>query len=141
MALSDRIESAMRLAGVDQSELARRLRITPAAVNQWISGRTKPNAARLEQIVEVLRVPADAILSDAGDAPLLDDTEPLASAEGARLSDEAVQNAGEAAAITFWRMLSDDEQRAVLAYIRQLLRSRSTRRTTDHPALPKVNEP
>lgn len=45
-----RIVAAMAFARLSQADLARRLGVTPNAVNAWVSGRNKPDTENLEKI-------------------------------------------------------------------------------------------
>ena len=51
------LADAMAESGMDQSELARRLKISPSAVNQWLAGTTQPTRKRLALAAEILGKP------------------------------------------------------------------------------------
>lgn len=61
-AISDRIREARRAAKLTQDQLAERLGISSQAVQQWESGRAKPDLDRLPAVARVLNV-ADAWLA------------------------------------------------------------------------------
>jgi transcriptional regulator with XRE-family HTH domain len=56
--LKDRIQAARKSAGLSQSELARRLKVTPATVNQWEGGHTAPRDRLREQLASLLNEPS-----------------------------------------------------------------------------------
>lgn len=51
-----RLRTAMERAGINQSELARRLGIRPQSVQGWVSGESEPRRHRIDQIARVLEV-------------------------------------------------------------------------------------
>lgn len=53
---------AREAAGLTIAEAARKLEITPAAIYQWESGQTFPDAKRLASIAEVYGVTVDYLL-------------------------------------------------------------------------------
>lgn len=48
--MHNRIAAALAFARLSQADLARRLGVTPNAVNAWVSGRNKPDTDNLEKI-------------------------------------------------------------------------------------------
>jgi len=54
--IGERIAHYREAAGLNQSELARRLGVTPQSVQKWESGGA-PRTRRLEQIAETLEIP------------------------------------------------------------------------------------
>jgi phage repressor protein C with HTH and peptisase S24 domain len=53
---SSRIAAAREALGLNQSELARKLDVSPQSVQAWESGRTAPRNPRIRQLSDVLRV-------------------------------------------------------------------------------------
>lgn len=63
MTFKDNLRTALERARIDQSELARRLGVTPSAVNQWVAGTAIPKSARLGQIADMLGVSTERLLT------------------------------------------------------------------------------
>lgn len=61
--MGNRIESAMQKAGMNQTELAGAMKVTPQAVQQWISGSTSPKGKRLILLSTVLGVTVEHLIS------------------------------------------------------------------------------
>ena len=57
--LSDKIRLLRESQGLNQSEFARRLFVTPGAVNQWEKGKTAPDTNRLLAMAKEFSVPLD----------------------------------------------------------------------------------
>ena len=57
--LSDKIKQLRISQGLNQSEFASRLNITPGAVSQWETGRTVPDTERLMAIAKEFSIPLD----------------------------------------------------------------------------------
>ena len=57
--LADKIKQLRISQGLNQSEFARRLAITPGAVSQWETGRTVPDTERLMAIAKEFSIPLD----------------------------------------------------------------------------------
>lgn len=64
-----RIAAARKLAGLNQSEVARRLGITPQAVQGWESGKSAPRGERLLQLAKLLGVTPHYLMSGEGPRP------------------------------------------------------------------------
>lgn len=67
MTIGKRIESAMLAAGLDQTSLAACFKISPQAVQQWISGETSPRHKRLVKLAELLSVSVAWLLTGVND--------------------------------------------------------------------------
>ncbi|WP_092176792.1 helix-turn-helix transcriptional regulator [Pseudomonas sp. NFACC37-1] len=52
--------------GLNQSELARRLKVTPQAVQAWESGRSIPRPQKLIEIAAELKIPSHSLLQSTG---------------------------------------------------------------------------
>ncbi|WP_325435141.1 XRE family transcriptional regulator [Pseudomonas nitroreducens] len=63
--LSKLIARARKQAGLNQSELARKLNITPQSVQAWESGRAAPRPSMLGSIGEALGIPLQPLLAAA----------------------------------------------------------------------------
>jgi len=70
MAFKDRLAMIAAERGVDQSELARRVRVSASAANQWFAGKTTPYGKRLDAIAEALGVTPAQLASDGPVPPL-----------------------------------------------------------------------
>lgn len=57
--MSDKIKQLRLSQGLNQSEFARRLAVTPGAVSQWETGRTVPDTERLLAIAKEFSIPLD----------------------------------------------------------------------------------
>jgi transcriptional regulator with XRE-family HTH domain len=55
------IKVHLEKAGITPAELARRLKLTPQAVSQWLGAQTTPGARRLRQIATELKVSTEAL--------------------------------------------------------------------------------
>ncbi|MCF5040072.1 helix-turn-helix domain-containing protein [Pseudomonas sp. PA-7-1E] len=60
------ITEAREKQGLNQSELARRLGVTPQAVQAWESGRSLPRPKKLVEIAKVLQIPSHQLLTASG---------------------------------------------------------------------------
>lgn len=101
MSLADRIRQAREAAGLNQSDLARRLGVKPQSVNQWERGKTRPGMRRLEKIASVLGVSAAELVG-----------EDSAAASG--------QRSDEVALIHAYRRLPADRKSTALRVLRAL---------------------
>lgn len=84
MNIGKALETAMRMANLNQTELANRMGVTPQAVQQWVSGLTSPKGKRLQLLAKILKVDIDFILRN-DDSPALkfdDSIEPAAGHKG-----------------------------------------------------------
>ncbi|PZQ41036.1 MAG: XRE family transcriptional regulator [Pseudomonas putida] len=63
--LAEIISEARKRAGLSQSELARRLGLTPQAVQAWESGRSTPKPLMLVDIAEALNISLEDLVSTA----------------------------------------------------------------------------
>lgn len=61
--LGARIAALRRQAGMNQAELARRLKISPSAVGMYEQGRREPSADMLLAMARTLQVSVDYLLS------------------------------------------------------------------------------
>jgi transcriptional regulator with XRE-family HTH domain len=52
----------MRREGITQTELAKRLRVTPIQVNRWVRGKRSPNPDNLKHMAKRLGIPAAELL-------------------------------------------------------------------------------
>lgn len=57
---AEKIAQLLRLRGMSQSDLARSLKVSPAAVSFWVSGKSKPS---LTYMLEIEKMLTEAILS------------------------------------------------------------------------------
>ena len=60
--IADIISQSRRAAGLNQSELARQLGITPQSVQAWESGRAKPRPTMFSRLAEVLRIDSRVLI-------------------------------------------------------------------------------
>lgn len=60
------IAEAREKLGLNQSELGRRLGVTPQAVQAWESGRSVPRPKKLVEIANALQIPVEDVLRAAG---------------------------------------------------------------------------
>ncbi|WP_342650888.1 helix-turn-helix transcriptional regulator [Pseudomonas sp. REB1044] len=60
--VAELISSGRKAAGINQSELARRLGITPQSVQAWESGRSKPRAHMLADIAQAIGVSPELLI-------------------------------------------------------------------------------
>lgn len=67
MSFAKNLARLMETRGVDQSELARRLKISSQAVNQWVKRGTHPTHARAQMLADVLGVSMDDLFADSSD--------------------------------------------------------------------------
>jgi phage repressor protein C with HTH and peptisase S24 domain/DNA-binding XRE family transcriptional regulator len=63
--ISEIIKQARQAAGISQSELARRLKITPQSVQAWESGRSTPRPLMYVDISEALNISLESLLTTA----------------------------------------------------------------------------
>lgn len=62
--LSEKIKQLRISQGLNQTEFAKRLFVTPGAVSQWEKGRTAPDTARLIAIAKEFSIPLDYFSDD-----------------------------------------------------------------------------
>ena len=62
--LSDKIRMLRESQGLNQTEFAKRLFVTPGAVNQWERGKTSPDTSRLIAMAKEFSVPLDYFSDD-----------------------------------------------------------------------------
>ena len=62
--LGDKIKMLRISQGLSQTDFAKRLFVTPAAVNQWEKGTTKPDTERLMTIAKIFCIPLDFFSDD-----------------------------------------------------------------------------
>ena len=62
--LSEKIKTLRISQGLTQTEFAKRLFVTPAAVSQWEKGKTFPDMERLMKIAREFSVPLDYFSED-----------------------------------------------------------------------------
>ncbi|MBX7274589.1 helix-turn-helix domain-containing protein [Pseudomonas sp. ERGC3:01] len=60
------IAEAREKQGLNQSELARMLGVTPQAVQAWESGRSLPRPKKLVEIARALKIPSHRLLTASG---------------------------------------------------------------------------
>lgn len=60
---------SMELAGVSQSELAKRMGVTPTAVSYWLTGKRSPSLDVLDQMSTVLGLTLWRVLKALTDTP------------------------------------------------------------------------
>ncbi|NVZ50252.1 helix-turn-helix transcriptional regulator [Pseudomonas sp. B6002] len=65
---SSRIAAAREAQGLNQSELARKLGVSPQSVQAWESGRTAPRNPRIKNLSEVLGVSVAYLMGESGPA-------------------------------------------------------------------------
>ena len=67
---ADRIRLAREEAGLNQSELARKMMVTPQAIQKWESSASAPRLSRIYKLAKVLGVPLSYLLPDVpGETP------------------------------------------------------------------------
>ncbi|KTT33797.1 hypothetical protein SB18R_03145 [Pseudomonas oryzihabitans] len=66
--IGSRIAVAREARGLNQSELARQLGVTPQAVQKWEAGETEPRRKRVEEIASILGTSAEHLLIGGGKA-------------------------------------------------------------------------
>lgn len=72
MTIAERLQGALELRGLTQSELADKLNTTQAAVSQWLSGKREPSRDKIRDISIVLDVPVGWLAYNDGPGPGLD---------------------------------------------------------------------
>ena len=63
LTIANRIRMARERTGLNQSEFARRMKVTPQSVQQWESGETAPRQSRLVELAGLLQVDAQWLLT------------------------------------------------------------------------------
>lgn len=66
---ADRIRKALRVAGMDQKQLAATLGITSSAVSVWVRGLGLPNLDTLHAVADACGVPRDWLVLGPGRTP------------------------------------------------------------------------
>lgn len=64
--IAEMIVKGREKLGLNQSELARRLQVSPQAVQAWESGRAKPRVTKLQEIANALGIQGHHLLSASG---------------------------------------------------------------------------
>lgn len=65
--MSNRIESAMHKEGFTQTSLAEKLKVTPQAVQKWVSGETHPKGSRLKLLASILKADVNWLITGEGE--------------------------------------------------------------------------
>lgn len=60
--IAKRIARARERQGLNQSELARKLDISPQAVQNWEAGKSSPRGARIREVASILQISVDHLL-------------------------------------------------------------------------------
>lgn len=66
---ADRIRKALRVAGMDQKQIAATLGLTPGAVSVWVRGLGLPNLDTLHAVADACGVPRDWLVLGPGRKP------------------------------------------------------------------------
>lgn len=53
MSFAKNLKTLMRVRGITQTTLAETLKVSPQAVHQWLSGKTRPDVKRVKEIAEI----------------------------------------------------------------------------------------
>ena len=61
--INDRIRVARERKGLNQSELAMALAVTPQTVQQWEAGKTSPRNKKIDALAKILDVTSDWLLT------------------------------------------------------------------------------
>lgn len=64
--LGDKIKMLRKSQGLTQTDFAKRLFVTPAAVSQWEKGTTRPDTERLISIAKEFSIPLDYFSDNPG---------------------------------------------------------------------------
>src|SRR4051812_12641525 len=67
--MKERIKLAMQLAGLTQSELAKRLDLSQAAVSGWLKGTKMPTSDNIEAMAKVLAATPQWLAYNEGPGP------------------------------------------------------------------------
>lgn len=65
--IGDRISIVMQDAGINQTDLAKRLGTNPSSVSSWVSGRYNPSSQTITQICEAFGVNPEWLKDGIGD--------------------------------------------------------------------------
>ena len=60
----NKLKKTLEQQGVAQSELARQMKVTRQAVNNWTRGISYPNMKLIKQVSDYLKVPIDKLFFD-----------------------------------------------------------------------------
>jgi transcriptional regulator with XRE-family HTH domain len=105
MAFADRLTLELERRGITQRELARRLDVSPQAVNGWIKGAGQPSWRRLVKIEDVLDVPRGELMALLGYRPPADgDEDRLVTLEDAIRADEGISPESKRALLRFVKL-------------------------------------
>ena len=58
------IKKARLIAGLSQSDLAKKVGVSTGAISQWETGQSQPKAKRLKKLAEELNTTVDKLLAD-----------------------------------------------------------------------------
>jgi transcriptional regulator with XRE-family HTH domain len=104
MAFGDRLELELERRGFTQRELARRLDVSPQAVNGWMRGTSQPSWERLVKLEDVLDLPRGELMALLGYRPPPDGDERLVTLEEAIRADEGISPESKRALLRFVRL-------------------------------------
>lgn len=65
----NRLRQLLDRSQMNQSDLARKLDVTPSSVNNWLSGKSKPRLGKLNQLADLFGVPVSDLLGEGASAP------------------------------------------------------------------------
>lgn len=145
MAFKDRLIAAMGRAGVDQSELARRVGVTSSAVNQWVNSGGQPKFSRIQDIAKALGVsPNYLIKGDDAEVAPPEYPERAPGGDSVGFPDERPKSVEHTLLLMAWDRLNEVQRRMTIAYMQSLLRFSGSDdpNDTSHRRIPSsVNEP
>jgi transcriptional regulator with XRE-family HTH domain len=109
MTFALRLTEIMAARRMNQSDVARALRLTPQAVGQWLRGETNPTGAKIKRIAEALSVTEADLMSPVGSP--IPDFSPAPTSEVAPKKPRLVDQPDQLALLEFWDDLRTDEAR------------------------------
>lgn len=116
MSLGSRIGAARRRAGINKSELARRIGVNPSSAIEWEKGRKNPSTDHLIKIAVVTQTSFEWLATGRGDIAYTENKPDLKVAESAGYSYDALTE-DEAAIIKAFRRMSEEKKKALLDFL------------------------
>lgn len=117
MTIGSRICTARTRVGINKSELARRVGVSPTTAIEWEKGTKRPSVGNLEKLAVVTGVAFEWLSTGRGDMFFADTSQAYRIAESSSQRYEAL-SPDEALILKAFRRLSDEKKNALLELLK-----------------------
>lgn len=70
-AFANNLRRLMKQHNLDQDALAQKMEVSRSNISQWVTGRTMPRGAKMQQLAEILNTTVNALLYESQDPSLI----------------------------------------------------------------------